>query len=207
METPKDVYKRTIRIYKKLGKRYTEAIKDARVKEFPEFVSLLPKGGRVLDVGCAAGRDSKRFVQKGFRVIGIDLVDSFLKDARENVPQAKFIKMDLLNLKFPQNYFDAIWANAVLLHIMKKDVPKALKEFYKILKPRGKLHIRVKRGRGIKYRKEELSSGEKRLFVCFSKDELERFVEEAGFKIIISRIFPDELRRKDVKWISLWAEK
>ncbi|TSC74979.1 MAG: methyltransferase type 11 [Parcubacteria group bacterium Gr01-1014_30] len=207
LSSGKDIYKRTIQTYEKLGSKYTKGIKNIKVKEFPEFVKILPKGGRVLDIGCATGRDSKRFLQKGFKVVGIDLVDSFLREARSDMPQAKFIKMDLFNLNFPSNYFDAVWANAVLLHIKKKDIPKALKGFYKILKSKGKLHIRVKQGKGARYKAERLSVGEKRLFVYFSSSELERLVKKAGFSIIITRIFPDELRRKDVKWISLWAEK
>ena len=90
-------YKKTIEAYVKLGEKYLGHGKTAR--EFPEFIKLLPKGGRVLDVGCAGGRDSKRFTQKGFKVIGIDLVDLFLKIARKNVPKAKFIKGNILDFK------------------------------------------------------------------------------------------------------------
>lgn len=209
MESEKDKYKKTIELYEKLGKKYIKDIKGLTPKEFPDFIKLLPKGAKVLDVGCAGGRDSKRFVKKGFKVIGIELVDVFLKEARKNVPSAKFIKMDLCKLKFPKDYFDAIWAQAVLLHIKKKDIPKSLKGFYGVLKPGGKLHIkvRVKIGKGIGYKKEKLSGGEKRLFTYFLKDEIENFVKKADFKIILSKIFPDELGRKDIKWITVWAKK
>lgn len=207
MKTKEDKYEETIKAYKRLGKKYIKDTERFTPPEFFDFVKLLPKGGKVLEAGCSGGRDSNKFVQKGFRVIGIDLVDIFLKEARKNVPNAKFIKMDFRKLKFPQNYFDAIWATAVLLHIKKKDILKTLKGFYRVLKPGGKLHIRVKRGKGIIYEKDILSGGERRLFVYFLKDELERFVEKVGFKIIISRIFPDNAGRKDVKWVSLWAEK
>lgn len=207
MKSKEDKYQKTIELYGKLGKRYIEDIAGINVKWFPDFVKLLPKGGRILDVGCAGGRDSLKFVQEGFEVTGIDLVDTFLKEAKKNVSQARFIKMDLLNLKFPSNYFDAIWANAVLLHIKKKDVPRALNGLHRVLKPGGKLDIAVKRGKGERYKEERLSGGKKRFFVYFFKNELEKFVKEAGFKIISSKIFPDELGRKDVKWVVIWAEK
>lgn len=207
MRAKKDRYKSSIELYEELGKDYIKDIDKITPKEIYDFMKLLPKGGRVLDVGCASGRDSRTFAQEGFRVVGIDLVDLFLREARKKVPQAKFIKMDLLNLKFPKNYFDAVWAHAVLLHIKKKDIPKVLKGFYNILKPGGKLHIRVKEGKGVGYKKEKLSGGKKRLFTYFLKDELEIFVKKAGFKIISSKFFPDELKRKDVTWIGVWAEK
>lgn len=207
MKSKEDKYRKTIELYERLGKRYIENVAGVTIKEFPDFVKLLPKCGRVLDVGCTAGRDSLKFVQEGFEVVGIDLVDVFLKEARKSVPQAKFLKMDLLELNFSKDHFDAIWANAVLLHIAKKDIPNALKGFYRVLKPGGKLHIGVKRGKGEKYKEEWLSGGEKRFFAYFFKNELEKFVKEAGFKIISSKIFPDELGRKDTKWIGILAEK
>lgn len=198
---------KTIEIYEKFGKKYVKDIEGLTPVEFSDFVKLLPPKGRVLDVGCAGGRDSKKFFQKGFEVIGIDLATSFLKEARRNAPKVKFIKMDIKRLKFPKDYFDAIWASAVLLHLSKKDVPKTLKGFYRVLRFGGKLHIRVKEGKGSGYKKDKLSSGEKRFFTYFLKDELEGLVKKAGFEIILSRVFPDESGRKDVKWVSIWAEK
>lgn len=49
-------------------------------------------------------------------------------------PLAK-IKMDIQNIKFPANYFDAIICNHVLEHII--DNKKAMRELYRVLKPRG----------------------------------------------------------------------
>jgi len=207
MKNNEDKYKKTIEVYKKLGKKYIKDIEGLTPPEFYDFIKLLPRGGRILEVGCSGGRESRRFVQKGFKTIGIDLVDSFLKEAKKDIPKAKFIKMDMCKLKFPANYFDAIWANAVLLHLKKKDVVRTLKGFHRTLKKGGKLHIRVKKGKGKTYKKDKLSSGKKRLFTYFLKEELEKFVKRTGFKIIISRVFPDDAGRKDVKWISLWAEK
>jgi len=49
-------------------------------------------------------------------------------------PLAK-IKMDIENIKFPVNYFDAIICNHVLEHI--NDDKKAMRELYRVLKPSG----------------------------------------------------------------------
>lgn len=207
MESKENTYQKTIEIYEKLSKRYIKDIAGTNIKQLPDFVKLLPKVSRVLDVGCAGGRDSKKFIKAGFEVVGIDLVDVFLKEAKKSVPQAEFIKMDLLNLKFSDNYFDGIWANAVLLHLKKEDIPQALKGFHRILKPKGKLYVSVKRGRGEKHKEEKLSGENKRFFSYFLKNELEGFIKNAGFKIISSNIFPDSLGRQDLKWIGVLLEK
>jgi len=199
-------YKKTITAYKKIGKSYLKSIKDITPKQFFNFIKLLPKAGRVLDVGCAGGRDSKKFTQKGFEVIGIDLVDEFLDEAKIYAPKARFIKMDLLKMKFPKGYFDGIWASSVLVHIKRKDVPTALKNFYKILRAGGKIFIAVKSGRGSAYITDKLSN-ENRLFVYFSKEETKRLLNKIGFKLLLIKLFPDDAGRKEVKWIRIIAEK
>ncbi len=203
----KNENKKIIEIYEKLGDKYLENIKDLTPAEFYDLVKLLHPKSRVLDVGCAGGRDAKKFRKKDFNVIGIDLVDLFLKEARKNVSGVRFIKMDMRRLEFPEDYFDGIWANAVLLHLKKKDIPKTLKEFYRVLRPDGKLHIRVKKGRERGYEKDKLSGGEKRLFTYFSKKEVEKFVKKANFEIINSGIFASHSGRKGVRWISILAKK
>ncbi len=202
-----DKYKQTIAVYKKLGKEYLDNIAGLRVKGMTEFIKLLPKKARVLDVGSAGGRDAKIFLSKGFEVVGIDLVDSYLQAARRQAPKAKFIKMDVRKLKFPRSYFDAIWACAVLVHVYKKDLPQVLKGFRRVLKAGGQLHVSMKKGKGIKKVAEKLSLYNKRIFIYFSKIELEKLVRKAGFRILQSKLFPDELGRKEVKWIGILAEK
>lgn len=201
-----DKYASTIKAYSKMGVDYLNGIDKLVPKEFFDFIKLLPKKGLVLDAGCAGGRDSKKFVAKGFGVIGIDLVDVFLKQARKIVSEAKFKKMDLLNLNFPANKFDGIWASAVLLHIKRSDILTVLKNFYKVLKPGGKIFIMVKKGKGISYKTDKLSK-EKRLFVYYSVEEIKKILNKAGYKIIFLRICKDDAGRDDTKWIRLVAEK
>ena len=203
----KDRYKETIEVYGKLGEKYIQDVAGVTPYGFNEFVETLPKNALVLDVGCAGGRDSKRFIERGFKVVGIDLVDEFLEYAKKDVLEATFYKMNLLKLEFPQNCFDAIWACAVLLHIEKKDIPKALAEFYKVLKPDGRLCLCVKEGKGVEYKVDKLSGGQKRMFTYFSENELKRFLGKAGFKISFMKVFSDQLGRQDVKWLVVFAEK
>lgn len=200
-------YQQTIEVYKELGRRYLKGIDDVVPEELPEFIGLLNPGSRVLDVGCAGGRDSKFFVEAGHKVLGIDVVDSFLREARKRVPGAMFKRMDVLQLDFPDNTFDAIWAQAVLLHFSKIDLPKILKKFYRILKPGGLLHVRLKRGQGTHLVAEKLVEGKERLFTFYYKNEVETALKDAKFKVIASRIYPDALSRDKVKWVSVWGRK
>ncbi len=201
-----DKYKNTIKSYKKLGETYVESIKDLTPSQFEIFVKKVSPKGKVLDVGCAGGRDAKKLVKKGFEVVGIDLVDEFLKIAKTDVPKAKFLKMDLLKLKFPNDYFDGIWASAVLLHVNKKDISNVFKNFNKVLKLGGKFFVGVKLGEGTTYATDKLSR-QKRLMVLFTEKQIKSFIEKAGFKIIYSKIVPDDAGRKNINWIRIIAEK
>lgn len=203
----KDRYQKTKDTYHSLGLKYLQNIAPAKPAGIDDFIKLIPKAGHILDVGCAGGRDSKYFVSKGFQVTGIDVVNKFLSQARKDVPQASFKNMDLLDLKFKPESFNAVWAVAVLLHLKRKDVPKALKNFYQVLKPGGILQIRVKQGQGLEYKKEKLSQGQSRVFTYFLEPEIKDLIKKAGFKIKSTTIFSDELNRSFVKWISITALK
>ncbi len=203
----KEYTKSTISIYDKLGRQYLSNIDNATPNEINIFIDKLPSKARILDVGCAGGRDSEVFVERGFNVTGIDLCEPFLQEAKKRVPTGLFLKRDVLELDFEEAYFDGIWACAVLLHLEKKDLPKVLTDFYRILKTGGSMFIGVKQGEGEQSIVDSLSDGNSRFFSFYQKDGIEALVGEAGFKITYSQIRDDDTGRSEVKWIRMIAEK
>lgn len=206
-EKSQDVYSRTAGTYSRLGEPYLEAISKGSPPELPDFIKLLPSHADVLDVGTAGGRDAKVFADAGMHVTGVDTVDVFLGKARKDVPNATFIKMDMRALDFPEKSLDGIYANASLIHLKKDEVPPVLENFYRMLRQGGKLHIRVKEGEGEREVAEKLSQNEKRFFAFYTQIELEQLITAARFKILRSRIIPDDFGRSDLKWVSVWGEK
>jgi len=201
-----DNYQNTIETYTALGKPYLDSIDSVEVDLYEDFALLIPKGGTVLDVGCAGGRDTERFLVDGYRVTGIDFVPDFIKQAKARLPKADFMVMDMLDIKLPNEYFDGVFASAVLVHLKKNDISKALSEFYRVLNIKGHLYVYVKRGQGTTYLNDKLSTDKKRFFSFFEQDEINGLVAEAGFKILKSQIFDDHLGR-DIQWIATIAEK
>lgn len=97
----------------------------------------------ILDAGCGTGNFSIKLAQKGATVTGIDVSEEMLKIAAEktntlNLPLA-FKEMDLYNLEFPDNHFDAVFSMAAFEFI--KEPIKAFKELFRVLKPKGQLLI------------------------------------------------------------------
>jgi len=115
--------------------------------------------------------------------------------------------MDVTKIKLPEDNYDAIWAQAVLLHLERIDIPVVLEKFYKLLKSGGVMHVYVKKGSGTALVKEKLSNFQERFYTYFSSSEMEKLVTKAGFSILNSHIDEDPGGRKDVQWISIDCKK
>lgn len=104
----------------------------------------LPAGSVVLDAGCGMGDVASYLAAHfGLKVTGIDLLDFNLKEANSRAKTRgltellTFKKMSYDTLNFPDNSFDAIYTIETFVHA--ENPGKVLKEFYRVLKPTGKL--------------------------------------------------------------------
>lgn len=199
-------YSDTQKAYSELGETYIENIKDGQPPETFDFIKLFNKGDSVLEIGTAGGRDAKIFTEHGIHVTGIDITPEFIDIAKEAVPEAQFQVMDVLDIAYEENTFDGVWANAVLLHLKREDVPLALQNIYRVLKRGGKAHVRVKKGGGETTFGEEVSQNKERFFSWFSREEVESLMKDAGFTILLSETKQDDLGR-DIEWVTVWGEK
>lgn len=206
-----DHVSRTVAVYDTIAKEYADAIENfAPKKERQKFLTLIPKGDKILDVGCAAGRDSFYFAENGLKVVGIDLSEELLKLARKRESHVDFQKQDIRKLKFAANFFDGIWACASVLHLKREEIPEAFKQFYKLLKPNGILFISVKRGDGEVDVVDKRVPGLGRHFTLFQQDELKSRLVEAGF--IVDQIYTWNKKdlypeHPDSDWIASFSRK
>ncbi len=106
----------------------------------------LKKGELLLDAGCGYGTTACYLAKKyHVNVVGIDInkyeIDYARKLAeKENVDdKAKFKVLDYSHTSFKNKSFDGIFTVETLSH--SPDVKKTLREFYRILKPGGKITL------------------------------------------------------------------
>ena len=106
------------------------------------FQENIFNNGSILDVGCAWGRMFKIFLEYGLSITGIDISESMVKKAISIYgKEPKIIKIDkgiAENLPYPDNYFDNLVCLAVFDATFQN---KALAEFIRVLKPKGKLYF------------------------------------------------------------------
>ena len=203
----KDLLLETIAVYDQLGPKYVDQIAHVRLPQLQEFIDMLPNGARVLDVGCAGGRDSAILRDAGFEVIGIDLSESFLELARERVPGVEFQLMDARELNLEHDIFDGIWVNAVLLNLERSEILGVLQGLWRTMKSGGICVVGVKEGKGEKFIGEALVENMKRRETYFGKLEMEDLLREAGFEITRSYISGDELGRSTTRWLHIFVRK
>ncbi|HNW74368.1 MAG TPA: class I SAM-dependent methyltransferase [Bacteroidales bacterium] len=99
------------------------------------------KGSVILEVGCSGGRLLELLNEEGFRNLsGIDLSEDAICRCRERNLKNVLVK-DGENTGFEDGKFDLIIASDILEHI--KNEEEALLEWYRILRPGGKLILFV----------------------------------------------------------------
>ena len=120
----------------------------AKVQFVHELVSWsgldkLPRGSRILDVGCGIGGSSRILANYyGFNVTGITISPAQVKRAIELTPyecKCNFKVMDALNLKFEDGAFDGVWSVEAGAHMNNKT--KFADEMLRTLRPGGYLAL------------------------------------------------------------------
>lgn len=190
----------SIEYYNKHAGEYYHSTVDIDMQEYwDRFVSLLPDGGCILDLGCGSGRDSAYFISQGFDVTAIDGSEKMCHLASVHIGQ------EVLHLKFSEidfdEVFDGVWANASLLHVPRNEMEEILSKVIRSLKKDGVLYMSFHYGDG-----EEEQDG--RCFTNYRRSSLKELIMK--FKelelIEVSKV-QDVQPERDTQWIYALVRK
>jgi len=177
-----------------IGDRYDDAFprKDGQVAAGQWLADTLPPGSRVLDVGCGTGLPTARqLTAAGHRVTGIDISPGMLKLARDNVPDADFQQVDIVDLRVGGRYgpggsrelgpFDGVAAYFSLLLLPRPEIPYALRALHAALRPGGLLGLAMVEADVDDFAIPFLGNSVR--VSGYLRDELRQVVRDAGFEI------------------------
>lgn len=138
----------------------------------------------ILDVGCGDGIFSEILLGKGKLIIGVDLDEIALKEARKRKVYKKLIKCNAKNLPFSSDSFASVLANSSLEHI--ENLEPVLKEIYRVLKKRGVFILSAPSEKRAGY--FIFGERENRFFKhlnCWSGETWSSILKEIGFKQVL----------------------
>lgn len=175
----------TVKTYRENFDKYVERtpreIRGDFKRWIDTFLSELPEGGRILEIGSAFGRDARYFREKGFDVLCTDVIPEALDQlSSEGFETAEY---DFRN-ELPGGWaekFDGFFANAVLLHATREVFEKMLSDILIILKPGGVAAFSVKLGVGEEMSMEKM--GAPRYFKYYSREDMQAFLSKYPFEI------------------------
>lgn len=204
--TPEDlraIAARTLSHYSRNAREFWEGTRDHDVRQNVEALLdaiAVPPPFELLDFGCGPGRDLKTFRDLGHRATGLEGSPPLAEMARAH-SGCPVLEQDFLELDLPAGRFDGVFANAVLFHIPRQELPRVLRELHAALKTGGVLFSSNPRGTG-----QEGWNGD-RYGVFLEWEDWRRLMTAAGFMELSHYFRPAGRPRAEQPWLaSVWRK-
>ncbi|GAB5428366.1 MAG: class I SAM-dependent methyltransferase [Devosia indica] len=110
------------------------------------FLAALPKGARILELGCGNGMDAAHMRTQGFDVDATDGTPAWVAEAQKRVGGAA--RLMLFDELEAEAGYDGVWACASLLHVVAASLPDILSRVRRALRPDGVFVASFKAGTG-----------------------------------------------------------
>ncbi len=187
----------TINYYEKNAENFVDGTLNVDFTDIRNrFLSLLPDEGFILDLGCGAGRDTKAFLGKGYKVDAVDGSEKLCEIASKNTG-ITVRKMLFSELNENEKY-DGIWACSSILHLSKKELKNVFRKMLRAVRNGGYIYTSFKYGKFEGYRNE-------RYFTDFTELSFRDFISDLSGIVIIEEWVSSDARpgRGKEKWLNL----
>ena len=145
------------------------------------FVAALPKGARVLDLGCGSGVPvAENLVACGLRVTGVDASPTLITLCRERMPKQVWIVADMRSLALDAT-FDGILAWDSFFHLAPHDQRHMFEVFARHAAERATLMFNAGPARG-----EPVGTyrGDPLYHASLDPAEYDALLKEIGFEVV-----------------------
>jgi len=204
MQDLNSINRKTKEAYNKAAEKYRDLYCDELERKkydrniLHDFSKYFTPGSLICDAGCGpCGHIAAYLVNKGVNIIGVDISDRSVEIAKSLHPEINFEVGDFSAMRFADNYFDGIISYYSIIDTPKKYIKEVLGEFNRVLKKGGYFLIAVKEGETEGFQNELLGIETEIYFSLFSEREIEVYLSESGFEIIMLEVrepYEDEIR-------------
>jgi ubiquinone/menaquinone biosynthesis C-methylase UbiE len=139
--------------------------------------------GRVCDLGCGTGTVARHLAARGVDVFGIDASPGMVTVARCRYPDIQFHVGDMCALDLPDAALAGVVSCYSILHLARPQIPRALGEMRRVLRPGGSAVITAYEGAGEDHTDFWLDRVVSIDTTLFQPGELESLIEDAGLRI------------------------
>jgi SAM-dependent methyltransferase len=147
------------------------------------FAADVREVGPACDMGCGPGHVAHYLHEYGVRVCGVDQSAAMVERARHMTPGVEFHQGDMMALGAPDEAWAGIAAFYSIIHIPHKDLPQALGELRRVLRPGGLLLLAFHIGDEPIHLDEWWGHKVCVDFFFFRSDEMGNHLRAAGFEI------------------------
>lgn len=155
-----------------------------KIKRFFEKEKLINRKSKTLHIGCGIGRIEKHLYKNILECHGIDISESMIKQAKENLKSKNvfFYSTNGYKLTYQDNYFDFIYSFLVFQHMPTVLFKKNLREAKRVLKPDGKFLFQIPLDE--KDIKEIPSKNNPWLMRYYKRSFILSLIQKMGFKLL-----------------------
>lgn len=132
----KEYWKRNNFTPGQLDKFYMKNLGVSRSQINKDFIGNLNLKN-TLEVGCNIGIQLnmlQKYKHKLGQIYGIELSPEAVEVAKTNTKNCNIVQGSAFDIPFKDGYFDLVFTSGVLIHISPKDIPRTLKEIYRVSK-------------------------------------------------------------------------
>jgi ubiquinone/menaquinone biosynthesis C-methylase UbiE len=176
-----------------------------RLRWLQKVLIRLHPGASVLDLGCGSGDPADVVIAQAHQVTGVDISQTQLILARQNVPTGTFLHSDVGSVEFPAGSFDAAISFYTLEHIPRAEHGTILQRIAQWLRPNGLLLVSIEAADYNDVIGEWL--GVPMFLSCFEPEVMQRLVTEAGFAVLESEIETQLEQDHEVPYLWVLAQK
>jgi SAM-dependent methyltransferase len=136
----------TLAFYDREAAAYVGRYQSVKLPRLESFLDRLVSGAHILELGCGGGRDAERMIERGFSPTLTDGSPGLAAQAEQRLGRP--VRVMLFDELDAVEAYDAVWANACLLHVPEAALPAILAHIHRALKPGGLFCASYKSGDG-----------------------------------------------------------